>query len=157
MITGAQTGVPAVALSGPNAMLSRKSFEPQVLKEDLDSKTFNIIPSTSIEEFSAHCSGESLSNLSDPVLIFAHTTDRDIVPMIDDRAQNFQEIRCNTATPDVICCHTALRSLCEIIYTCGSGDRPTFCECVTKFGYPEPRPKQGVNRTFAEACPNLEG
>jgi hypothetical protein len=38
MITGAQTGVPAVAISGPNAMLSRLSFD--VSAEDLNSKTF---------------------------------------------------------------------------------------------------------------------
>jgi lipase ATG15 len=40
IITGAQTGVPAVALSGPNAMLSRKSFDPPVSVEDLNTKTF---------------------------------------------------------------------------------------------------------------------
>lgn len=45
LITGAQTGVPAVAVSGPNAMLSRKSFEPPLKEESLNSKTFNIIPS----------------------------------------------------------------------------------------------------------------
>ena len=32
--------VPAVALSGPNAMLSRRSFDPPITTEDLDSKTF---------------------------------------------------------------------------------------------------------------------
>ena len=40
MITGAQKGVPAVALSGPNAMLSRKSFDPPIKREALDKKTF---------------------------------------------------------------------------------------------------------------------
>jgi lipase ATG15 len=40
IITGAQAGVPAVALSGPNAMLSRRSFDPPLTKEELDSKTF---------------------------------------------------------------------------------------------------------------------
>ena len=40
IITGAQTGTPAVALSGPNAMLSRRSFDPRISIEDLDSKTF---------------------------------------------------------------------------------------------------------------------
>jgi lipase ATG15 len=40
IITGAQAGVPAVALSGPNAMLSRLSFDPPISVEDLDSKTF---------------------------------------------------------------------------------------------------------------------
>jgi lipase ATG15 len=45
MISGAQTGTPAVAMSGPNAMLSKRSFIPEVTKEALDSKTFNVIPS----------------------------------------------------------------------------------------------------------------
>jgi putative lipase involved disintegration of autophagic bodies len=40
IITGAQKGVPAVALSGPNAMLSRKSFDPVIQAEQLDKKTF---------------------------------------------------------------------------------------------------------------------
>jgi hypothetical protein len=41
--------------------------------------------------------------------------------------------------------------LCEIMHTCGTGIRPALCECVTVYGYPEPRPTG--NRTFAEACP----
>lgn len=40
IITGAQAGVPAVALSGPNAMLTRSSLNPPITSEDLDSKTF---------------------------------------------------------------------------------------------------------------------
>ena len=40
IISGAQAKVPAVALSGPNAMLSRKSFDDPISIEDLDSKTF---------------------------------------------------------------------------------------------------------------------
>jgi lipase ATG15 len=120
IITGAQTGTPAVALSGPNAMLSRLSFDPPLTVEALNSKTFNIIPH------------------------------RDLVPMIDDPAQNSQGIRCTTKQQDVVGCHTATRSLCEIIYTCGSRTRPVLCECVTHFGYPEPTPSG--NRTFAQAC-----
>lgn len=123
MITGAQTGVPAVGLSGPNSMLSRQTFDPPVSAEALDSKTFNIIP------------------------------ERDVVPMIDDRAQNFQFIRCNTEVTDVIGCHTSFRSLCEVLYTCGSRDRPVLCECVTEYGYPLPTPKDGFETTsFEEFC-----
>lgn len=121
IITGAQTDTPAVALSGPNAMLTRRSLDPPVSSGDLDSKTFNIIP------------------------------ERDVVPMFDDVAQNFQHIRCNTGANDPIGCHDSTRSLCEIIFTCGSQSRPTLCECVRLFGYPEPTPTG--NRTFAEACP----
>lgn len=125
IITGAQTGVPAVALSGPNAMLSRKSFDPPVTADDLDRHTFNIIP------------------------------ERDVVPMIDDPAQNYQKIRCETDLTDVVGCHDSTRSLCEIIYTCGSSGRPFLCECVTQYNYPEPklRPEfEGSNITFAEVC-----
>jgi len=47
IITGAQADVPAVAVSGPNAMLSKRSFEPPITKEALDTRTFNIIPGES--------------------------------------------------------------------------------------------------------------
>ena len=112
--------MPAVALSGPNAMLTRQSFDPKVSAEALDSKTFNIIP------------------------------ERDLVPMIDDVAQNYQSIRCEAGLVDFIECHGATRSLCEILYTCGNGDRPIPCECVTQFGYNEPEALGGVD--FATAC-----
>jgi lipase ATG15 len=123
IITGAQTMTPAVALSGPNAMLTRRSLDPPVSSGDLDSQTFNIIP------------------------------ERDVVPMLDDVAQNFQHIRCNTGANDPIGCHDSTRSLCELLFTCGSKKRPTLCECVQLFGYPEPDPTG--NRTFDEACPGL--
>jgi lipase ATG15 len=122
IITGAQTGVPAVGLSGPNAMLSRQTFDPPVSATALDSLTFNIIP------------------------------ERDIVPMIDIPAQSFQHIRCLTDLTDVVGCHDSTRSLCEIMYTCGSRDRPVLCECVKLYHYPEPTPKAGVNVSFAEFC-----
>jgi len=124
IITGAQTDVSAVALSGINAMLSRKSFDPPISVEALNTRTFNIVP------------------------------ERDIVPMIDQKAQNYQNIRCRTELNDVIGCHDAFRSLCEILYACGTGNRPVFCECVTRFQYPEPKRKPGVdpNISFLEAC-----
>ena len=42
IISGAQTGIQAVAISGPNAMLSRERFG--VTAENLERYTFNIIP-----------------------------------------------------------------------------------------------------------------
>lgn len=39
MISSAQSRVPSVALSGPNAMISGKSFEPQVSHDELDRYT----------------------------------------------------------------------------------------------------------------------
>jgi hypothetical protein len=73
--------------------------------------------------------------------------------MIDDKAQNYQEIRCLADFQDVIGCHNSVRSLCEILYTCGSGRRPIPCECVEVYGYPEPTPKEpDINITFSQAC-----
>ena len=77
---------------------------------------------------------------------------RDIVPKIDDVAQNFQHIRCEAEFTDVVGCHNSIRSLCEISFSCGSRNRPVLCACVTEFNYPEPAPKNGTTRTFAEAC-----
>lgn len=61
-------------------------------------------------------------------------------------------IRCEGEFSDVVGCHTALRSLCEIVVNCGSGNRPVICECVTDFGYPEPERVTDEEITFAEAC-----
>jgi lipase ATG15 len=40
IISGAQAGALAVALSGPNAMLSRKSFRPSLSVDSLNEYTF---------------------------------------------------------------------------------------------------------------------
>eukprot|EP00541_Cyclophora_tenuis_P016342 CAMPEP_0116563538 /NCGR_PEP_ID=MMETSP0397-20121206/12791_1 /TAXON_ID=216820 /ORGANISM="Cyclophora tenuis, Strain ECT3854" /LENGTH=616 /DNA_ID=CAMNT_0004089997 /DNA_START=29 /DNA_END=1879 /DNA_ORIENTATION=+ len=122
IITGAQTGHPAVALSGPNALISRSTFNPPLTVTALNTKTFNIIP------------------------------DRDVVPRIDDVAKLNQHIRCKAKTGDFIGCHDGRRSLCEILFSCGTQNRPALCECVTLFGYPEPAPKNGTNVTFKQAC-----
>jgi len=121
IITAAQTNIPGIALSGPNAMIGRTTFDPPVTEEALNTMTFNIIP------------------------------DRDVVPRLDDRAKLFQEINCLADSSDVIGCHNSYRSLCEIIYTCGTMGRPALCECQ-KYGYPAPTPKPGTNITFEEAC-----
>uniref|UniRef100_A0A7S3PDK4 Fungal lipase-type domain-containing protein n=1 Tax=Amphora coffeiformis TaxID=265554 RepID=A0A7S3PDK4_9STRA len=121
MITGAQTQTPAVGLSGPNTIITRKTLFPPVTVENLDKYTFNIIP------------------------------DRDPVPAIDDPAKNMQKIHCLAPANNFVDCHTSTRSLCEIQYTCGSGNRPTLCDCALYFGYPEPEPTG--DRTFKEACP----
>lgn len=36
MITGAQSKIPAVGLSGPNALISGRSFNPPVTKEEMN-------------------------------------------------------------------------------------------------------------------------
>jgi lipase ATG15 len=121
IITGAQAKIPAIALSGPNALISGRSFDPPVTREQLNRYTFNIIPN------------------------------RDVVPLLDDKADQFQFIRCNAAKNDFVGCHTTTRSLCEIMTTCGSGNRPAFCECVTEFGF-DPPTNDG-DEDFATLCP----
>jgi len=44
IITGAQTNSPVVALSGPNAMISRRTFDPPLRVDDINRLTFNIVP-----------------------------------------------------------------------------------------------------------------
>lgn len=121
MITGAQTQTPSVGLSGPNAKLSRFTFEPEVTIENLDKYTFNIVP------------------------------DRDPVPRIDDLAKNYQRISCRSAPNAPVDCHYGKRSLCEIMYTCGSNGRPVPCYCAAEYGYPEPTPLS--NKVFSDMCP----
>lgn len=75
---------------------------------------------------------------------------RDPVPRIDDVSDLYQRIECRTDPANFLGCHNVGRTLCELQYMCGSGDRPTLCSCVQKFGYP--KPTQLGNRTFEEAC-----
>jgi len=120
IITGAQTGNSGIAISGPNAMLSRKAFDPPITKEQLNTFTFNVVP------------------------------DGDVVPMVGGIAQLFENVECTAPVQDLFGCHTSWRTLCELLYKCGSGNRPVLCECVTEYGYPEPVSTNG--ESFAEAC-----
>mmetsp|Transcript_13321 Transcript_13321/g.28260 ORF Transcript_13321/g.28260 Transcript_13321/m.28260 type:complete len:973 (+) Transcript_13321:182-3100(+) len=110
IITGAESGTSAVAISGPNAKLSRDSFDPPVTVDQLDTYTFNVIPA------------------------------RDPIPMIDDKAWLYQNINCTAAANNFVGCHAIARSICEIQYTCGSGNGPILCECVLDYNYTEPSP-----------------
>mmetsp|Transcript_69394 Transcript_69394/g.103256 ORF Transcript_69394/g.103256 Transcript_69394/m.103256 type:complete len:1021 (+) Transcript_69394:57-3119(+) len=124
IISGAQTGIPAIAISGPNAQISRLTLEPPVTKAVVNSLTFNIIPQ------------------------------RDAVPMIDDRGILFQEIECNAPLNDAIGCHSIGRSVCQLLFACGStaltGTRPIPCYCHDDFGFP--KPIATGNRTYEDAC-----
>ena len=103
-------------------MLSRLSFEPQLEVQDLNSKSFNVVPQG------------------------------DLVPMFDDKAQNYQNIDCRAASRNPLACHSILRTICELIYTCGTNNRPAVCECVTSFGYPIP--ETDSDQVFEEMCSN---
>ena len=122
MITGAQTEVPAIAVSGPNTRISRLTFDPPIRLESLEKHTFNIVP------------------------------DRDIVPMIDDLSQNYQRVKCRSDPNDFVGCHFGRRTLCEVLYECGSSGRPIPCECVTEYGYEVPMSTVGDD--FFASCPS---
>jgi lipase ATG15 len=70
--------------------------------------------------------------------------------MLDDKADQFQYIRCEAGMNDFVGCHFSKRSLCEVMYTCGTNGRPAICECVTDYDYPEPI--TNGTETFAKAC-----
>jgi len=132
IITGAQSETSAVAMSGPNAMLSRNSFLPPVTEESLNTFTFNVVP------------------------------DHDPVARFDDKARLYQRIKCTATAQNFYGCHFITRSLCEIQHTCGSiyPDRPVPCECVFDYGYPEPSLpswNETTSRTFVQACINICG
>jgi lipase ATG15 len=120
IISAAQVGVGGVAISGPNAMLSRLSVLPQVSVEQLNTRTLNVIPN------------------------------RDIIPRFDDPAQNYQMINCRSESRNPISCHSIVRTICELLYTCGTGNRPALCECVTSFNFP--RPQTVGDQNFEEEC-----
>jgi len=112
LISAVQANVPGIGVSAPNAMLSRRSFDPPLTVTSLDELTFNVVPHT------------------------------DIVPQCDDLAQNYQQVRClaDTGTwwEDAVSCHDSRRTLCELIFMCGTQNRPALCECHYEFGYPKP-------------------
>jgi len=79
--------------------------------------------------------------------------ERDLVPKIDDVAQNWQSIRCEADFEDVVGCHSAARSLCEILFSCGSEGHPIPCNCVLEFGYAVPEQTPGsAGPSFEEQC-----
>jgi len=120
IISGAQTNTSSVAMSGPNAMLSRLSFQPKLTVGALNTKTFNVIPA------------------------------RDVIPKFDDVAQNYQNIDCRSTSRNPLSCHAILRTLCELMYTCGTGNRPALCECHTWYGFP--KPSTNGDKSFDEVC-----
>ncbi|KAG7374006.1 lipase class 3 [Nitzschia inconspicua] len=124
LITGAQTNIPAIAISGPNNVFSRQTFVPPLDLDTIDSMLFNVIPQ------------------------------RDIVPMTDQAGLLTQSIECRAKVNDLFGCHTATRSLCEIMHRCGSYSRPPPCECAVKYGYPVPE-QIGGNQTFSDVCGTL--
>jgi len=122
MISGAQTQVPAVAISGPNNVLSRLTFHPQVEVDDLDKFNFNVVP------------------------------DKDPVPRLDQLSKHYKKINCRAKLNELKNnCHNWKSSLCELLHTCGSSNRPIPCDCVNRFGYEEPESINGMK--FSEACP----
>ena len=121
LITGAQEGIPAVAISGPNNMFSRQTFDPPLDPDVINSMLFNVIP------------------------------ERDIVPRVDKPGLLVQHVACRAPTGSVFGCHSLLRTICEILYKCGSYDRPPPCACAVNYGYPEAT-SIGGNQTFSDVC-----
>jgi lipase ATG15 len=122
IISAAQTHVGGVAISGPNAMLSRESFDPKLKVEDLNEYAFNFIP------------------------------ERDAVAHVDDPARLNQILDCKAPVNSLLACHNSERTICELMTGCGSQGRPVPCICFTELGYPRPTRKEGANRTLEEAC-----
>jgi lipase ATG15 len=115
ILTGAITGASAISISGLNAMYSRRTFDPPITKEQLNTRVFNVIP------------------------------DRDIISRIDRPGMLTQHMQCRGPKNSLFACHSMWRSLCEIQYQCGSNGRPINCWCTSKYGYPVPTSNSTVS------------
>lgn len=140
MISGVQTKTPAYALSGPNAILGRKTYNPPLELEEINRWTFNIVPDRDAvpRYVNNECSCYHCFCFEFQFTPFYSWSPR----RIDLLAQNSQDIRCLAPRNQPYACHRATRSLCELMYKCGSQGRPIFCNCVLEYGYPEPTPWQ---------------
>lgn len=128
LITGSQTDTPAIGMSAPNSMISRDTFDPPVTVQDLNTLTFNVVP------------------------------DKDIIPMVDDKARLYQNINCTAPSSEFVDCHSIVRTLCELVFSCGSNGRPVPCECVLDYGYPEPAfIGNGTATNFTQVCLEARG
>eukprot|EP00587_Corethron_hystrix_P011982 CAMPEP_0113306730 /NCGR_PEP_ID=MMETSP0010_2-20120614/5865_1 /TAXON_ID=216773 ORGANISM="Corethron hystrix, Strain 308" /NCGR_SAMPLE_ID=MMETSP0010_2 /ASSEMBLY_ACC=CAM_ASM_000155 /LENGTH=111 /DNA_ID=CAMNT_0000161457 /DNA_START=2153 /DNA_END=2488 /DNA_ORIENTATION=- /assembly_acc=CAM_ASM_000155 len=64
----------------------------------------------------------------------------DPIPRIDDMSFNFQKIDCTvTGLKAPVACHSSQRSLCEVLYKCGSQGRRVPTYCYEAYDYPEPK------------------
>ena len=103
MISSAQSQVPSVALSGPNAMISGQSFEPRVDHDQLNRYTVSFW-TTRILNYRVCVCGNLF--FSYPCIFqFNIVPDRDVVPRFDDLAKNYQRIRCTAAPSKFLQCH----------------------------------------------------
>ena len=65
--------------------------------------------------------------------------ERDPFPMTDDKSLITENIRCRAKDTDAdVVCHEITRSACELMYTCGSENRPPIKECHEKYDFPLP-------------------
>jgi len=108
IISGAQLKVLTVAISGVNAMLSRKTFDPPIEPEDLNQYTFNVVP------------------------------DSDPIPRVDDLARLYQRIECGASGNSIFACHAIARTLCEILYRCGGRVPLCHCTTDYGYPEPSP-------------------
>ena len=122
LISGGQSQNKAIAISGPNNMFSRDTVSQSITVEDINNYMFNLIP------------------------------DRDPIAMLDDKGRRYQRIECNSSLNDPLDCHSLIRTLCEVLYSCGSHNRPVLCNCHDEYGYPKPE-ATGI-MTYEEACPS---
>ncbi len=70
---------------------------------------------------------------------------------IDDSGMLTQKVACIAPANSFIDCHAPARTLCELMWKCGSNGRPVPCECAVKRGYPDPVQVSG-DQSFSDVC-----
>ena len=111
MIVGSETSAHAIGFAGPTPVLARKTLDPPVTLDEIDSSNINVVPDT------------------------------DFVSRIGGAIRNTQHIQCRTWEAEHASCHSFWRQMCEFLYSCGSQGRPVLCVCNEMYGYPEPTPR----------------
>eukprot|EP00956_Cyclotella_meneghiniana_P015664 scaffold24155_cov89-Cyclotella_meneghiniana.AAC.1 len=125
LITGAQTETRAIGISAPSSTMTRSAVTPEISLEDIKQYSVTLVPQ------------------------------RDIISHLGGRHDNSNQITCRASIKDSFSCHLAFRSLCELLYTCGSKvKRPVYCECLS-FGYPEPKSSDESETSLEASCQNL--
>ena len=125
LITGAQTKTRAIGISAPSSTMTRSAVTPEISLEDIKQYSVTLVPQ------------------------------RDIISHLGGRHDNSNQITCRASIKDSFSCHLAFRSLCELLYTCGSKvKRPVYCECLS-FGYPGPKSSDESETSLEASCQNL--
>ena len=153
LITGAQTKIPAISFAGPGAIFTRKTFDPMLDLDTINGLLFNVVPDRDFVPLVS--TNHRNSRILDPKVSkeYAWLTQNFFFSFFQINQQGIltQKVSCRAKANNFLDCHNPTRTLCELMYTCGSNGRPVHCDCAVRHGYPEPVQISG-DKSFSEIC-----